>query len=87
VLALWYVQTWAEQCQLTRLLVQLGAQIGSRVLDFAYSQLKKRNNGVATPEMRLPLLAVGSFMLPIGLLIYGWTAEVSESPELWAQTG
>ncbi|KAB5588412.1 MFS multidrug transporter [Ceratobasidium theobromae] len=53
----------------------LGAQIGSRLLDRIYKRLKKRNNGVATPEMRLHLLGIGSFMFPIGLLIYGWTAE------------
>ncbi|KAF8596151.1 MFS general substrate transporter [Ceratobasidium sp. AG-I] len=53
----------------------LGAQVGSRVLDRIYRRLKKRNNGVATPEMRLPLLAIGSFLLPAGLLMYGWTAE------------
>ncbi|KAG9109695.1 hypothetical protein FRC07_008270, partial [Ceratobasidium sp. 392] len=52
-----------------------GAQIGSRLLDRIYKRLKKRNNNVATPEMRLPLLAIGSFLLPAGLLIYGWTAQ------------
>ncbi|KAH7318876.1 MFS general substrate transporter [Rhizoctonia solani] len=53
----------------------LGAQLGARVLDRIYRHLKERNNGVPTPEMRLPLLAVGSFMLPAGLILYGWTAE------------
>ncbi|KAG8755599.1 hypothetical protein FRC11_005916, partial [Ceratobasidium sp. 423] len=53
----------------------LGAQLGARVLDRIYKYLKERNGGVPTPEMRLPLLAIGSFMLPVGLLLYGWTAE------------
>ncbi|CAE6338289.1 unnamed protein product [Rhizoctonia solani] len=53
----------------------LGAQLGARILDRIYKHLKERNNGVPTPEMRLPLLAIGSFMLPAGLLLYGWTAE------------
>ncbi|CAE6525143.1 unnamed protein product [Rhizoctonia solani] len=53
----------------------LGAQLGARILDRIYRYLKERNNGVPTPEMRLPLLAIGSFMLPAGLLLYGWTAE------------
>ncbi|KAG8697087.1 hypothetical protein FRC08_006750, partial [Ceratobasidium sp. 394] len=35
----------------------LGAQIGSRLLDRIYKHLKAKNNNVATPEMRLPLLA------------------------------
>ncbi|KAG8742774.1 hypothetical protein FRC10_000941 [Ceratobasidium sp. 414] len=55
----------------------LGAQIGSRLLDRIYKYLKAKNNNVATPEMRLPLLAIGSFLLPIGLLMYGWTVQVS----------
>ncbi|KAG8689113.1 hypothetical protein FRC09_012575 [Ceratobasidium sp. 395] len=55
----------------------LGAQIGSRLLDRIYKHLKKQNNNVATPEMRLPLLAIGSFLLPAGLLMYGWTAQAS----------
>ncbi|CCO35421.1 putative transporter C1529,01 [Rhizoctonia solani AG-1 IB] len=52
-----------------------GAQLGARALDRIYRHLKARNGGVPTPEMRLPLLAIGSFMLPAGLLLYGWTAE------------
>ncbi|KZV94680.1 MFS general substrate transporter [Exidia glandulosa HHB12029] len=53
----------------------VGGQAGSRVLDFLYRRLKARNGGVGTPEMRLPLLMVTATTLPIGLLIYGWTAE------------
>ncbi|CAE6435382.1 unnamed protein product [Rhizoctonia solani] len=52
-----------------------GAQLGARALDRIYKHLKARNGGIPTPEMRLPLLVVGSFMLPAGLLLYGWTAE------------
>ncbi|KAG9074164.1 hypothetical protein FRC06_010890, partial [Ceratobasidium sp. 370] len=53
----------------------LGAQIGSRLLDRIYKYLKAKNDNVATPEMRLPLLAIGSFLLPAGLLMYGWTVQ------------
>lgn len=53
----------------------VGGQAGSRVLDFLYRRLKLRNGGAGTPEMRLPLLMVTAALLPIGLLIYGWTAQ------------
>ncbi|KAJ3838122.1 MFS general substrate transporter [Lentinula raphanica] len=53
----------------------VGGQIGARVLNTIYRRLKARNGGVGTPEMRLPLLMVSATTLPIGLLIYGWTAN------------
>ncbi|KAG7095089.1 hypothetical protein E1B28_005876 [Marasmius oreades] len=53
----------------------VGGQVGARVLNKIYRILKARNGGVGTPEMRLPLLMVSSMTLPIGLLIYGWTAN------------
>ncbi|KAF8593324.1 MFS general substrate transporter [Ceratobasidium sp. AG-I] len=53
----------------------IGGQVGARLMHNIYHHLKKRNNGVATPEMWLPLLAIGSFWVPVGLLIYGWTAQ------------
>ncbi|KAF8596138.1 MFS general substrate transporter [Ceratobasidium sp. AG-I] len=53
----------------------IGAQIGARLLDILYRRLKERNGGVATPEMRMPLLAFASPWVPVGLILYGWTAE------------
>ncbi|KIK67855.1 hypothetical protein GYMLUDRAFT_155353 [Collybiopsis luxurians FD-317 M1] len=53
----------------------VGGQVGARVLNTIYRRLKARNGGVGTPEMRLPLLMVSATTLPIGLLIYGWTAN------------
>ncbi|KAF5364690.1 hypothetical protein D9758_005621 [Tetrapyrgos nigripes] len=53
----------------------VGGQVGARVLNKVYARLKARNGGVGTPEMRLPLLMVSATTLPIGLLIYGWTAN------------
>lgn len=50
-------------------------QAGSRVLDRSYAYQKKRNGGVGTPEMRMPLLVITSFFIPIGLFIYGWSAH------------
>jgi predicted MFS family arabinose efflux permease len=37
--------------------------------------LTKRNGGTAKPEYRLPAMFVGALMAPIGLFLYGWTAE------------
>ncbi|KAF5363756.1 hypothetical protein D9756_001106 [Leucocoprinus leucothites] len=53
----------------------VGGQIGARALNIIYRKLKARNGGVGTPEMRLPLLMVSATTLPIGLVIYGWTAN------------
>lgn len=33
------------------------------------------NKGAVKPEHRLPLLPVGAIVLPMGLFMYGWTAE------------
>ena len=36
----------------------------------------KKAKGIALrPEDRLPLIIPGSFLVPAGLFIYGWTAE------------
>ncbi|KAK0455696.1 MFS general substrate transporter [Desarmillaria tabescens] len=53
----------------------VGGQVGARVLNKIYARLKVKNGGIGTPEMRLPLLMVSATTLPIGLLIYGWTAN------------
>jgi len=64
-------------------LVFLGLGLGQVIGLFLFAgtsdrMLKKRaakNNGVMTPEMRLPFLLHTSFFAPVGLLLYGWTAE------------
>lgn len=52
-----------------------GAQVCAPMLDRFYRLLKARNNGAGRPEFRLPMLAVGAFCTPVGLFIYGWTAQ------------
>lgn len=37
--------------------------------------LTARNGGTPKPEYRLPLLFVGAVLAPIGLFLYGWTAQ------------
>lgn len=49
--------------------------IGGRWVDWNYGRLKAKNNGVGKPEFKLPLLVVTGISMPIGLILYGWTAE------------
>uniref|UniRef100_A0A093V9F7 Putative transporter n=1 Tax=Talaromyces marneffei PM1 TaxID=1077442 RepID=A0A093V9F7_TALMA len=53
----------------------IGSQISARLIDLVYRRLKARNGGVGAPEFRTPLLGIGALAIPIGLFIYGWTAE------------
>lgn len=43
--------------------------------DRIYRKLKARNNGVGKPEFRVPLMIPGAMLVPVGLFIYGWTAQ------------
>ncbi|KAH9883830.1 MFS general substrate transporter [Xylariomycetidae sp. FL2044] len=54
-----------------------GSQGAARLQDRAYVYLKRtRGAGVrGLPEYRTPLMVPGAILVPVGLLIYGWTAE------------
>ena len=64
-------------------LTYLGTGIGSFfglvfcgvVSDRLVKTLTKRNGGAAKPEYRLPAMFIGALIVPIGLFLYGWTAE------------
>ena len=58
----------------------LGSQIGSRLSDVIYRRLKLKNNNTGRPEFRVPLMFVGSLITPIGIFIYGWTAQYKTQP-------
>ncbi|KAJ5490478.1 Major facilitator superfamily domain general substrate transporter [Penicillium expansum] len=53
----------------------IGAQICAFLTDRVYRYQVAKNNGVGKPEFRLPIMVPASFLVPIGLLIYGWSAE------------
>ncbi|KAJ5469346.1 Efflux pump vrtL [Penicillium diatomitis] len=53
----------------------LGSQICAPLNDRIYRRLKATNNGVGRPEFRVPLMGIGAFLVPVGLFIYGWTAQ------------
>ncbi|KAI0090531.1 MFS polyamine transporter [Irpex rosettiformis] len=51
------------------------AQINSITIDHVYRILTNKNGGIGKPEYRLLPIIPGTFCLPIGLLIAGWTAQ------------
>lgn len=53
----------------------LGSQICAPINDRLYRRLKKSNNNTGRPEFRVPLMVPGSLLVPIGLFIYGWSAQ------------
>lgn len=54
----------------------LGAQICAPIQDRIYARLKKHYNvSVGRPEFRIPMMIPGAIMMPVGLIIYGWTAQ------------
>ena len=53
----------------------LGTQVCAPLNDRIYRRLKKKNDNVGRPEFRIPLMIIGSILVPIGLFIYGWTAQ------------
>jgi hypothetical protein len=52
-----------------------GLLICGATSDKLVAALTKRYGGSAKPEYRLPIMYVGAFVIPIGLFIYGWTAD------------
>ena len=53
----------------------IGTQICAPISDRIYRRLMKRNANAGRPEFRIPLMIPGSILVPIGLFIYGWTAQ------------
>jgi MFS family permease len=56
-----------------------GYFVGSICCTFAVDRIYKRltlaNNGTSKPEYKIPMMIPASIMTPIGLFIYGWSAE------------
>jgi multidrug resistance protein len=53
----------------------IGTQIAAKTADKIYKRLKAKNGDVGRSEFRVPLMFPGAVMVPIGLLIYGWSAQ------------
>lgn len=54
----------------------IGAPVCGKTSDKMYQYFKKKDaRGMGKPEFRMPVVIPFSFLVPIGLLIYGWAAE------------
>lgn len=53
----------------------LGLMFCGAVSDRMVMSLTKRNGGAPKPEYRLPATFIGAFVVPVGLFMYGWSAE------------
>ncbi|KAF7546034.1 hypothetical protein G7Z17_g8717 [Cylindrodendrum hubeiense] len=53
----------------------VGLVIAGGTSDKLSKHLTKKNGGKPKPEYRLPVLIIASVTVPLGLFIYGWTAE------------
>ncbi|KAF9882785.1 hypothetical protein FE257_005153 [Aspergillus nanangensis] len=53
----------------------IGLQFCGRVIDIVYIRLQKRYNHSGRPEFRIPLMLPGGLLVPVGLFLYGWSAE------------
>jgi hypothetical protein len=54
----------------------IGAQVGAPMIDRYYRWKKAQHpDGDLAPEYRLPVIFPGALLAPVGLFIYGWTAE------------
>ncbi|KAI0394009.1 major facilitator superfamily domain-containing protein [Xylariaceae sp. FL0594] len=54
----------------------VGAQTCAPLQDRIYAALKRRYHPApGRPEYRVPMMVPGAVLVPVGLVIYGWTAE------------
>ncbi|PNY24009.1 transporter [Tolypocladium capitatum] len=56
----------------------LGAQSCAPLQDRIYAALKRRyapDGGPGRPEFRVPMMIPGAALVPVGLLVYSWTAQ------------
>ncbi|KAL6412883.1 putative mfs multidrug transporter protein [Ilyonectria robusta] len=68
-----YPRMWTEQYHQSGLFA--GVYIAGPLNDWIYVRLKTRNNGVGRPEYRVPTMIIGTVIIPIGLLWWGWSGE------------
>lgn len=53
----------------------IGVNIAGHLNDRMYAILKARNQGVGRPEFRVPTMVIGTVLVPIGLLWWGWSGQ------------
>ncbi|KAI8623891.1 major facilitator superfamily domain-containing protein [Xylariaceae sp. FL1651] len=64
----------------------IGAQVCAPLQDRIYASLKRRYGGAGRPEYRVPMMVPGAFLVPVGLIIYGWTAQF-KTHWIWPNIG
>ncbi|KAJ3210768.1 hypothetical protein HDU82_007390 [Entophlyctis luteolus] len=79
-----FVKTYGETTNISSLhylALGLGFIIGNRVagnlIDFSAEYLQKRYKTEHKPEYRLPICIPAALIFPLGLFLYGWSAEFS----------
>ncbi|KAF5597810.1 major facilitator superfamily transporter [Fusarium pseudocircinatum] len=53
----------------------IAAQGGAILMDKLWGYLKKKAGDDTVPEYRVPLMLPGAILIPLGLFLYGWSAE------------
>lgn len=53
----------------------IGTQITAKLADRIYKRLKARHGDKGRSEFRVPLMVPGSLLVPVGLFVYGWSAQ------------
>jgi hypothetical protein len=53
----------------------IGLIFSMATVDRITVRLTKLNGGIAKPEYRFPVMIIGALLEPLGLFLYGWTAE------------
>ncbi|KAF2012829.1 MFS general substrate transporter [Aaosphaeria arxii CBS 175.79] len=56
-----------------------GSQIGGPLIDYLYKRQLAKSQGDIQPESRVLLMIPCALLTPIGILIYGWTAQYKVS--------
>ncbi|KAI0195972.1 major facilitator superfamily domain-containing protein [Astrocystis sublimbata] len=64
----------------------VGTQACAPAQDRIYAALKKRYGGAGKPEYRVPMMIPGAVLMPVGLIVYGWTAQ-NKTHWIWPNIG
>ncbi|KAF2659030.1 MFS general substrate transporter [Lophiostoma macrostomum CBS 122681] len=52
-----------------------GVNIAGHLNDRVYVWLKARNNNIGRPEYRIPAMVIGTALVPLGIICWGWTGQ------------
>ncbi|KAF2475051.1 MFS multidrug transporter [Lindgomyces ingoldianus] len=52
-----------------------GVMVAGHLNDYIFTSLKSRNNNVGRPEFRVPAMIIGTFLVPVGLVWWGWAGQ------------